>query len=499
MPTPSALAADRAGNRRAVAWAPVVAIAVFCALVATAGRYGPHRDELYFLAAGQHLAVAYPDQGPLAPLVARAMSELAPHSLIVLRLPSALAAALTILVAARMARDLGGGRAAETIAALCTAASSFVLFTGHLLSTSSFDLLAWTLALWLIVRIARGGSERLWLAVGAVFGVGLLNKPLPAFLAAGLLGAILLVGPRRLLRSPYLWGGAALAIAFWTPWLAWQSAHAWPQLTVARSLSAGHSASATSRWVIVPFQALLVSPPLAPVWIAGLVALVRDPRLRDVRFVAVAWLLLVVCFTVTGGKPYYLAGFLPALLASGAVAVEHWLAHARGRGRSALATVAVTSGLVVSAVIALPVLPVRDAGAAVALDGDVGETIGWPAYVRTVARVRHRLGPHAVVFTGNYGEAGAIDRYGPPLGLGPAWSGHNAYGLWGPPPRGARPVVVVGVRRPTLRREFTGCVEVARLDDGVGIDNEEQGRAVAVCRGPRGGWARAWPALRHLN
>ena len=73
-----------------------IAAGVTTVLVVFAGGYGYHRDELYFLAAGRHLAWAYADQGPFTPLVARAMSEIAPDSLTVLRIPSALAAGATV-------------------------------------------------------------------------------------------------------------------------------------------------------------------------------------------------------------------------------------------------------------------------------------------------------------------------------------------------------------------------------------------------------------------
>ena len=141
----------------------------------------------------------------------------------------------------------------------------------------------------------------------------------------------------------------------------------------------------------------------------------------------------------SGGKPYYLAGLLPVLLGAGAVAVDRWIDGARPRARKAALGAAIAASAAVSAVIALPVLPARDAGPVIDVNEDVGETIGWPELAESVAEVDRRLGrpPRAVILTRNYGEAGAIDRYGPALGLPRAYSGHNAYGVWGPPPQGA--------------------------------------------------------------
>ncbi len=230
----------------------------------SASGYGYHRDELYFLAAGRHLAWVYPDQGPVTPLIARAMSEISASSLTVLRLPSALSAPATAVLTGLSAREFGGSRRAELVAGGSAAVTSLVLFNGHLLSTSTFDLLVWTVLSWLAVRAVRTGNDRLWLVVGVVLGVGLLNKPLHAFLAVSLLAGVAVSGPRRLLRGGWMWLGALIALASWMPWIVWQNGHGWPQLAVSRVIAAGGSASSQPWWAVVPFQFLLVSPLLAP-------------------------------------------------------------------------------------------------------------------------------------------------------------------------------------------------------------------------------------------
>jgi 4-amino-4-deoxy-L-arabinose transferase-like glycosyltransferase len=334
---------------------PAIAAAATVVLLAFAGGYGYHRDELYFVAAGRHLAWAYADQGPLTPLIARAMTELAPDSLVVLRVPPALTAGATVLLTGLLARELGGGRRAQAIAAACAAVAAVVLVTA---------------VTWLAVRALRTGEDRLWLIAGLVLGVGLLNKPLPAFLAAGLLAGVALAGPRRLLRNPYVWAGAAIALALWSPWIAWQAGHGWPQIDVSRSIAAGGSASSQPWWAVVPFQLLLVSPPLAPVWIAGLVKLFADPALRGVRFLAWAWVVLAFVFMAAGGKPYYLAGLLPVLIAAGALAVDGWLERGRAGARAGALVAALAAAALADAVIALPVLPADRSGAVIAVDAD---------------------------------------------------------------------------------------------------------------------------------
>jgi len=479
--------------------APTIALAAAVAvlLIALAGAYGYHRDELYFLIAGRHLAWAYPDQGPLTPLIAHAMDLLAPGSLTVLRVPSALMSGLTVLMSALIARELGGNRRAQVIAASCTAVASVTLFVGHLLSTTTLDLLAWATVTWLIARIQRTREGHLWLLVGLIAGIALLNKPLIAFLLAGLGVGLLVAGPRELLRSPWLWGGLLLAVAVWSPWLLWQGQHHWPQLKVSSTIAAGGSGSSQPRWALVPFQFLLVSPVLAPIWVAGLLALFARERLKRHRSFAVAWVFLALVFLATGGKPYYLAGMFPVLLAAGAIETDAWLAHGARRREALLWSMVALSGLV-SVLLALPVLPARDAALANSTNSDVGETIGWPELVREVAAVYRRAPRAAVIFTGNYGEAGAVDRYGPALGLPGAYSGHNGFGYWGPPKVPPGPVVAVGANVRELR-EFEGCRVAARIENTARIDNDERHEPIYLCTKPVAPWAAVWPHLRHLG
>lgn len=479
-------------------WVIAVAGAVGLILVLTASGYGPHRDELYFLAAGEHLSVGYADQGPVTPLIARVMDEIAAGSLTVLRIPSALMVAAVVLLSALITRELGGRPRAQIIAAACTAAGGFVLFVGHVLSTSTFDLLVWVLISWLAIRAIRTGDDRLWLVNGLVLGLGLLNKPLPVFLALGLLAGVAIAGPRRLLRSPWVWGGAAVALALCSPWLIWQSSNGWPQLDVAREIAEGGSISSEPWWAVVPFQALLASPPLAPVWIAGLFVLFRSEALRPYRFLGWTWAVLAGVFMATGGKPYYLAGLLPVLIAAGAIAAEGWLERGRAWRRVAVAGVTAIS-FVVAATISLPLLPEDDAGLPTAANADVGETIGWPELVDTVASAYRETGPGTVIFTENYGEAGAIDWLGSGEGLPGAYSGHNAYWDWGPPPDGSAPVVAVGFTREFVDENFEGCLFFETITNEAGIENDEEGKAVWTCTTPRGEWSDVWPALQRLG
>jgi Dolichyl-phosphate-mannose-protein mannosyltransferase len=473
-----------------------VAAALSILLLVMINRYGPHRDELYFVAAGQRLAWGYPDQPVFTPLLARLATELAPHNLLVLRLPSLIAMALLVLCAAAFARLLGGGRAAQVLTASTIAASVITVTLGHRLSTATFDTLAWTAVLLVVGHALHDDRPRLWLVAGLLAGLGLNNKTaVVVLLFAILLGVLLVPACRAQLRTPYPWLGGVIAILLWLPNLGWQFMNGWPVLGLGADIAEEFGGVAGRLGLLLQASAMF-SPLIAIVWIYGLVQLFRDAGWVRLRPIAVAFLVAAVIFVIAGGKGYYLAGAIVPLVAAGCTALA-----ARWPGRRLIATGVV---LAVSAAVAwpafVPMLPVRTYAASFypALDSDQLETIGWPEFADTVRATVDSLPAdqrtRAVVFTRNYGEAGALDWYG--LGR-PTFSGHNAFGDWGPPSEGAGPVIVVGLADPTAN--FTDCRVAAMINNDADADNEERGQPIWICSAPQGGWAVQWPRLVHLD
>ncbi len=485
--------ARTASSPPARSWPVAIAAAQFLLLVATSTRYGFHRDELYFIVAGSHPAFGYPDQPPLVPLLSYAMHWIAPGSLLVLRLPSALAAAATTLLAALVAREVGGSRRAETIAAACTASAGFALAVGHFVTTTTFDLLSTTAFLWLMIRAVRRGGGPSLLAAGAVVGIGCQAKPQVAFVAVVVLGTLLVVGPRRVLWSWWTVGGAVLAVAIAAPYIVWQQVHGWPQLTVAGNI--GGSAEG-GRIGFIPFQLVMVSPVLVPVWFAGLRAPFLRAELRVLRFVPIAYAVLGVAYIVGNGKAYYLASLYPVLLGLGALRYAE-------RARTRRLTMLIAISAAVSALIALPLLPARwlQGSVVMAINPDQGETVGWPRFVDTVSHAWTSIPPgersHTAIFTANYGEAGAVDVLGHDLPR--AYSGHNGFSEWGAPPDSDTHALLIGYDGDEdAAPYFTDCQTLAKIDDGVGLDNDEQGGPVMLCL-PTEPWSTLWPQLRHYD
>ena len=484
-------------RRPAAAWRVVIPAAVAQALVLTigSGGYGYHRDELYFRMLPP--AWGYVDQPPLVPFLARTLAGVADQAW-ALRLPATLASALSVVLVALVCRELGGGRGAQALAAWGYALSTMPLMLGHLLLTSTLDQVFW-LAVVLAVLRAVSGRVHWWAAAGLVAGLASYSRLLVAVLGAALAVGLLALGPRSILRDRWLWAGAALAGLVAAPNLIYQATHGWPQLAMGAALSENNAGEV--RALALPLLLVMLGPFLAPVWAVGIGWLLRAPQRQQVGFLAVAFAVLVVFTLVSGAQPHYPVHLLSVMYAAGCVPAAAWLAR-RARWRSAVVA-ALALNAAFSAVLALPLVPVdRLADTPVPDLGPlVADQVGWPGYVAQVADVYRAVpgGERAAVITSNYGEAGAIARFGPAMGLPAPYSGHNALYDVARPPAGTNTVVIVGGQVRGVSGLFASCQVAARLDNGVGVDSEEQGMPVAVCTGPVAPWDELWPRFRHLD
>lgn len=458
-------------------------------LVVLAPRYGWHRDELYFLEAGRHLARGYVDQPPFTPFLARLADTVAPGNLVVLRIPSALATGATIVAGSLFVRELGGDRRRQVLGAAAVATGAFTLSVGHLLATATFDLLAWSVVLWLTARLLRTGDPRLWPVIGAVAGLALLNKNLIVLLFAALAVAVVVERRWTLLRTPWLVLGIGTALALAAPHLVWQAQNGWPQFALAGALEA--RIGMENRALLVPMQVLLLGPLLVPALVRGARWLAADPVGRTFRPVLWAWPAGLVLALAAGGRPYYVLPLTFAIALAGIAAT--------GVRRAALAVNAA-----VALPIALPILPLAAVPVVAMANETAAETVGWPELVDQVADVVAGLPPEerdeVVLIAGSYGEAGAVDRFGGARGLPPAYSPHNAYADFRQPNNDTATVIAIRFDPAgPLTRHFEQCSRVATIDNGRGIPTEAQDEPILVCRGLRGNWAEVWEQLRFVS
>ena len=470
----------------------VVAATVTVVLTALSGRYGFHRDELYFLVAGKHLAWGFTDQPPLTPLLVHLSGSIFGNTPMGIRVFSTLAAAATIVVVALIARELGADRRAQTFAAFCTAVAGFPLGIAHLASTATYDLLAWMVIGLFAVKLLRTEDHRWWVGIGLATGIALENKYLVVLPLAALLIAVLILGPRSVLRSWWLLAGIITAALVAGPNLWWQATNDWPQLTVAGGISDDDGGE--NRIMFIPLQLLQLSPFLVPVWVAGFLHMWRS--IHWSRPIALAYPILCVIVLAAGGKSYYALPLMLILIAAGAAPTLDWFS----RGRTLLLAVGAVLTAVTSVIIALPVLPTSALDAVLPVNPEQGEQVGWPTLTNAVAdawaQIPEADRSRATIFALNYGEAGAIDHYGPAHNLPTPYSGHMSFYDWGPPPDTQTGPVLLVEQEPTQYYEsrLGTCHQVGTVRTGV--DNEEDGTHLTLCTGPTEPWSTLWPSLR---
>jgi 4-amino-4-deoxy-L-arabinose transferase-like glycosyltransferase len=472
-----------------------VAGGVLALLLAVAGRHGWHRDELYFRVAGQHLDWGFIDQPPFTPLLARIASEIADGNLYVLRLAPAVATAATVVLGGALVRELGGSRRAQVVGAGVTAASGFVLGTGHLLSTSTFDLLAWVAALALCARMLRTDDPRWWLPVGVVVGAAMLNKNLIVLLVASVVVGLAVERRWRLLVTPWAVVGGAVALVLAAPNLLWQAANGWPQLEMADVLA--ERLAVENRLTLLPLQILFFGPVVVVLLRRGATWLARSPDAVRWRPLVWAWPVGLVLTFASAGRPYYVFPLTLAVGLAGIVAIER-----AGADLDRFTRLVVANGAL-SVVIALPVLPAAWAAPVASSNEAHIESIGWPELAEQVAGVVASLPDDerdgAIVLAASYGEAGALDLHRDEHDLPPVHSGHNSYADFDRPSDDDATVVAVRYPASWIGQHFDDCQHVATIEVPHDVPNEIEGTPIHVCRGLRGTWPDVWERLRHLS
>jgi 4-amino-4-deoxy-L-arabinose transferase-like glycosyltransferase len=473
-----------------------VALALVAVELAVSAQYGFHRDELYFIVAGHRPALGYIDQPPFAPLLTRLATAVFGFSPTAIRVFPALAGGGVVVLAGLTARALGGRALAQVLSGVAVACAPVLLAAAHLANTTVYDLLAWSAIVLFVVLAVNDQRPRLWVAAGAVAGVGLENKDLLLVLVAALAVGLVATGRWRELIGPWQLAGVAVALALWAPNLVWQAQHNWPQITMSRALHEEHSTGSDYAGVL-PAQLLYIGLATVPLAVVGVRRLVKRPELR---FLAIA-VALVLAFVVIEipGRPYYTDGLMPVVFAAGAVSVEQ---RRRQPGRWLVPPALLA---IVTLPLVLPVLPVSVVGEMPflhKLNYDLGETVGWPQLTTAVAGVYRSLPAasqrSASVFTANYGEAGALLLYGPRFHLPPAISGHNNFWIWGPDHQSDTVVIAVGSAG-QLRPYFGSCTAAAVFHSPEKVNNDENGVVLSVCTRPQASWGVLWPRLRHYD
>jgi hypothetical protein len=474
-------------------------------------QYGYFRDELYYLDMARHLDWGYVDAAPLIAVYAK-VALLMGGSLAALRILPALAGAALVALTMLIARELSGGRYAQLLAGTAILLCPAVLLTDSLLTMNAFEPLYWMGCIWVIARILRTGDSRLWLWFGVLAGLGLENKHSTLSFGFTVTVAVLLTHHRREFARRWIWIAGGIAVALFLPNLIWQIRHHFPTIEDLANVRREGKNVVLGPLAFVKEQIIDMHPILLPVWVAGLVWFLRDRRWRVLGLTFAVFFGLM---EVAHAKNYYVFPIYPMVFAGGAVVMERGLAK-----RAAWTRAAVVAVIVVAALPAVPLvtwmlpperllayqnaLGFKPAKAEVhhesLLPQPIADQFGWPELASEVASVYNSLSPEerakTGVWAGNYGEAGAINLFGPKLGLPRAYSRHQNHWYWGPPPEAYKNLIVIQWSLDDVR---DNCTSFQGFDHYNRFGMGEENTQFYLCRGVTFDIQKIWWHSHHWN
>ena len=495
-----------------------LALIKFLAHLVTSGNYGFFRDELYYIDAGKHLAFGYVEFPSLTALLAAFVRTVLGGSLVAYHILPAIAGAFLVLLTGLMARELGGGRLAQCLAALASLTALTFLGIDSLFSMDPFDELWWVLMAYILIRLIKRDQSRLWLLFGLVAGIGLMTKITMLMFGFALVAGLLLTPQRKYLLNKWAWVGGAIAFAFLLPYILWNAANGWPTLEFWSTYSNGHANPASALGFLYQ-QVLTMNPLTLPLWLAGLYYFFFTQAGKPYRVFGWAFVILYLLFTITRAKLYFLAPAYPVLFAAGSLMAARLVSKPRwGWLKPAYISLLVLAALLL-APLAMPIIPPSLYGRVTAIVGgnagvkvennatgalpqQLADRFGWDTMTATVARVYHSLTKdeqaQACILTVNYGEAGAIDFYGPQYHLPQAISGHNSYYLWGPGTCTGEVVISIGYRLEVLQTAFDSVTQAATITCAYCMP-EENNLPVYVCLHLKTPIKSIWPSVKHYD
>lgn len=491
-----------------------IATAKLLIQVAAAGRYGYFRDELYFIDLSRRLDWGYLDAPPLIAGVAALVRTTLGTSLVALRLLPALAGGVKVLLTGLIARELGGRRFAQGLASLAVLAAPAYLAADHLLTMNAFEPVFWTGCAYVLIRAIKTGSRSAWIWFGILAGLGLENKYSMFFFLFGLLLGLLLSSARRLLRDRWLWIAGFVALLIFLPNLIWQIHHGFTTIAWLRyHRVAGHSVPLTPLGFMAE-EAVELQPLSCPIWVAGLWFYLRTREGKPYRMLGWAYLVVLSILLLLRGRVYYLFPAYPMLFGSGAVVVERVLSRRRWIWLRPVYASLLLLGAAFLAPFALPVLPLkmymrysdalnidppdieqRKLGKLPQLYAD---TFGWKEMTAAAARAYYNLPPQqraaTAIFANDYGEAGAIDLFGPGYHIPHAISPHQNYFYWGPGDYTGQSLLLLG-HNPRLESECTEEEQAGVVHNDYSMPYENF--PIILCKNLRQPLKEIWPDLKN--
>ena len=501
-------------------WVYAIAAGYFALHLATSTRYGYFRDALYYLACSEHLAFGYVDQPPLIAVLGWFNRHTIGTSLPSLLFWPALAGASRIVLTAAFARELGARRFGTVLAAVLAATPGVWWVIDHQFAMNAFEPLLWGGLAFVVLRLIKTGQKKLWLLFGLIAGIGLQTKYSVIIFASALILGVLLTPQRKILFTPWILAGGAIAFLIFLPNLIWNIQHDWPFLELMQNVRATGKDVVLSPGMFLMQQVLMLNPASFPFWFSGLLFYFFSREAKTYRAFGLAFVITIGFFVITRGKDYYSAPAYVIVLAAGAIAAERLFERStRQRLKTALRAacfVWLMLGVLPLLPLVLPILPIdtflryqshlpfevpktETSFVGEALPQYYADEFPWPGLVEEVARVYHSLTPEeqqrTAIYGTNYGQAAAVDFFGPQYGLPKAISGHQNYFLWGSRHYTGDIVILMGEEEDEAREHFESVTVAATLTNPYAYRYEN--RPVLLCRGLKWNLQQGWPRVKN--
>jgi len=487
----------------------LLGLALFLLHMFTNHQYGFHQDEMVVVNNAYNLDWGYVEYPPITPFLTRISLSIFGLSLVSARMFAALAHSIVMVLAGLMARELGGKRPAQVLAAIATAIAPIALAEGAMVMYVTYDFLWSVLIAYFIIRLLKSEDPRWWLGIGAVIGLGMMTKFTMAFFTAGIVGGVLLTDARRYLKSPWLWGGVILSLLIFLPNMLWQIQHDFISLDFLQGIHARDVREGRAEDYLIGQFVLSANTVVIPLWIAGLYYYFFSQDGKRYRMLGWIYVITFMIYFFLQGLVYYQAPAYPMLIAAGAVVWQGWIDKLSAQ-KARIAMGATWSILVVGAVfagtLALPIPPINSPlfKAVAEIHELFTEQIGWHDMIKTVGDIYADLPDdekaRAGILTEENDEAAALNIYGGKYGLPVAISGSDTFWLRGygdPPPE---TVITVGLDRSYLGQFFEQCTMAGTITNPYGINNDlANPPGIYVCRKARLSWPEIWEKIKHYS
>ncbi|MDQ2747772.1 MAG: glycosyltransferase family 39 protein [Acidobacteriota bacterium] len=498
-------------------------------------NYGYFRDELYFIACGEHLAFGYPDHAPLVALMAKASRILLGDSLFSLRFIPAVAGAVKVFLTAVLVKEFGGKRFAAFLACLCVLCAPIYLALDDLFSMNPLEPVFWMLCVYFAVRATKNQPENEsqeiqnpkskiqnhsinWLFFGLFAGLGLMNKHSMLFFGFSLVIGLLLTDKRKVFLDKYFWLGGLIAFLIFLPNIIWQFQNDFATLELLRNVQTSGKNVVMSPFGFFVSQILGLFPTAFPVWLVGIWFFLADKNGKRFRFLGIAYIVLLALMIYLKAKDYYLAPVYPMLFAAGAIWFEDLIEKVRALRfvKYALPVLIFFPAIIVAPTV-MPILPIEtlvryqemigikppksEVGHDSQLQQIFSEQLGWREMVEKVSDVYNSLPPEdrakAGIYAGNYGEAGAIDFYGAKYGLPKAISPHQSYFLWGPREYTGEVLILLGASKERAEKSCNSVEEKTEVNFAYSESYEKY--HIIICRQTKKPLPEIWQSLKFWN